>query len=586
MKLKYILFFGLIFFNVFAQKKEIKKIDSLNNLPFEIRLKDAAVLDEIYLKNAEEAAKINYNIGEAKSYSNLSLVYYYQGKYEKDLIFSLRAIHIFEKINDLENLSLEWGELGYRMKKRNLDKAILYMQKAKYIAEKSNLRKPLLSIYNNYGVLKEMKKEYDSALFYYNKGLALKERIKDKVGIPYSLNNIAGVFVLRKQYDEAEINYNKALQIRKEINDTVGIAENYSYLGDMYLFQNECKKAINYYQKSVEITDKYKYFGLSQDSYKKISDCYESLNDDKNALIYFKKHSSLKDSLINQETNAKIAELEIKFDTNEKEKQLLQKQSEVENSRIKVTVAIIFAILASIIGFLFYRQQKLKNKQQHQEFELKSTMAQVENQNKLQEQRLSISRDLHDNIGAQLTFIISSLENTKFGIPNLDVAIERRLEKISDFTRNTIVELRDTIWAMNKADFTMEDLSSRIFNFVEHAQSANHQIQFNFSIDKSLENKSFSSVVGVNLYRTIQEAVNNVMKHADATQIIINTEKLAEGLRIEIKDDGKGFDLNSTDFGNGLLNMNKRIEEINGNFSINSEIGKGTRIRIELENFY
>lgn len=54
----------------------------------------------------------------------------------------------------------------------------------------------------------------------------------------------------------------------------------------------------------------------------------------------------------------------------------------------------------------------------------------------------------------------------------------------------------------------------------------------------------------------------------------------------EIKDDGKGFDLNSTDFGNGLLNMNKRIEEINGNFSINSEIGKGTRIRIELENFY
>ena len=586
MKLKYILFFGLIFFNVFAQKKEIKKIDSLNNLPFEIRLKDAAVLDEIYLKNAEEAAKINYNIGEAKSYSNLSLVYYYQGKYEKDLIFSLRAIHIFEKINDLENLSLEWGELGYRMKKRNLDKAILYMQKAKYIAEKSNLRKPLLSIYNNYGVLKEMKKEYDSALFYYNKGLALKERIKDKVGIPYSLNNIAGVFVLRKQYDEAEINYNKALQIRKEINDTVGIAENYSYLGDMYLFQNECKKAINYYQKSVEITDKYKYFGLSQDSYKKISDCYESLNDDKNALIYFKKHSSLKDSLINQETNAKIAELEIKFDTNEKEKQLLQKQSEVENSRIKVTVAIIFAILASIIGFLFYRQQKLKNKQQHQEFELKSTMAQVENQNKLQEQRLSISRDLHDNIGAQLTFIISSLENTKFGIPNLDVAIERRLEKISDFTRNTIVELRDTIWAMNKADFTMEDLSSRIFNFVEHAQSANHQIQFNFSIDKSLENKSFSSVVGVNLYRTIQEAVNNAMKHADATQIIINTEKLAEGLRIEIKDDGKGFDLNSTDFGNGLLNMNKRIEEINGNFSINSEIGKGTRIRIELENFY
>lgn len=503
--MKSILSFVLIFTLslAFGQKSNHKKIDSINNLPFEVRLKDAAILDKVYLKNAEESAKIHYDLGEAKSYSNLSLVYYYQGKYEKDLAYSLKAIHIFEKLNDLESLSLEWGELGYRMKKRNLEKAIQYMQKSKKIAEKNNLQKPLLSIYNNYGVLKEMKVEYDSALFYYEKGLALKQKINDQVGIPYSLNNIAGVFVLRKQFDKAEENYQKALEIRKKINDTVGIAENYSYLGDLHLMKKDFKKAIGFYQKSTEITDKHKYLGLSQDSYRKISECYENLGEHQKALQNFKKFSALKDSLINQETNSKIAELEVKFDTNEKEKQLLQKQAEVETSRIKFSVAIVFAILASIIGFLFYRQQRLKNKQQHQEFELKSAMAQIESQNKLQEQRLSISRDLHDNIGAQLTFIISSLENTKFGIPNLETAVEKRLDKISDFTRNTIVELRDTIWAMNKADFTMEDLSSRIFNFVEQAQSANQNILFNFSIDENLKNKKFSSVVGVNLYRTI-----------------------------------------------------------------------------------
>lgn len=568
----------------FAQKPKIKKIDSINNLPFEVRLKDASILDKVYLKNAENAAKLNYDLGEAKSYSNSSLVYYYQGKYEKDLSYSLKAIRIFEKIKDLENLSLEWGELGYRMKKRNLEKAIFYMQKAKYIAEKNNLRKPLLSIYNNYGVLKEMKVEYDSALFYYNKGLALKERIKDQVGIPYSLNNIAGVFVLRKQYDQAEDNYKKALEIRKKIKDTVGIAENYSYLGDLYLSKDDCKKAIDFYKNSLEITDKYKYVGLSQDSYKKISECYESLNDYKNALATYKKHAVLNDSILNHETNSKIAELEVKFDTNEKEKQLLQQESEIETSRIKVTVAIVFAILASIIGFLFYRQQRLKNKQQNQQFELKSAMAQIESQNKLQEQRLSISRDLHDNIGAQLTFIISSLENTKFGIPNLETAVEKRLEKISDFTRNTIVELRDTIWAMNKEDFTMEDLSSRIFNFVEQAQSANQNIKFNFSIDEELKRKEFSSVVGVNLYRTIQEAVNNAMKHAEANHIIINAEKFSEGLKIEIKDDGKGFDTENTDLGNGLLNMKKRIEEIGGVLAVISDTGKGTLVNVELQN--
>lgn len=585
--MKSILSFVLIFTLslTFGQKSNRKKIDSINNLPFEVRLKDAAILDKVYLKNAEESAKIHYDLGEAKSYSNLSLVYYYQGKYEKDLSYSLKAIHIFEKLNDLENLSLEWGELGYRMKKRNLEKAIQYMQKSKQIAEKNNLQKPLLSIYNNYGVLKEMKVEYDSALFYYEKGLALKQKINDQVGIPYSLNNIAGVFVLRKQFDKAEENYQKALEIRKKINDTVGIAENYSYLGDLHLMQKDFKKAIGFYQKSTEITDKHKYLGLSQDSYRKISECYENLGEHQNALQNFKKFSALKDSLINQETNSKIAELEVKFDTNEKEKQLLQKQAEVETSRIKFSVAIVFAILASIIGFLFYRQQRLKNKQQHQEFELKSAMAQIESQNKLQEQRLSISRDLHDNIGAQLTFIISSLENTKFGIPNLETAVEKRLDKISDFTRNTIVELRDTIWAMNKADFTMEDLSSRIFNFVEQAQSANQNILFNFSIDENLKNKKFSSVVGVNLYRTIQESVNNAMKYANAHHIVINAEKFQEGLKIEIKDDGKGFDTENVDVGNGLLNMKKRMEEIGGNFSINSEIGKGTSVNVELLKF-
>ena len=585
--MKSILSFVLIFTLslTFGQKSNHKKIDSINNLPFEVRLKDAAILDKVYLKNAEESAKIHYDLGEAKSYSNLSLVYYYQGKYEKDLAYSLKAIHIFEKLNDLESLSLEWGELGYRMKKRNLEKAIQYMQKSKKIAEKNNLQKPLLSIYNNYGVLKEMKVEYDSALFYYEKGLALKQKINDQVGIPYSLNNIAGVFVLRKQFDKAEENYQKALEIRKKINDTVGIAENYSYLGDLHLMQKDFKIAIGFYQKSTEITDKHKYLGLSQDSYRKISECYENLGEHQKALQNFKKFSALKDSLINQETNSKIAELEVKFDTNEKEKQLLQKQAEVETSRIKFSVAIVFAILASIIGFLFYRQQRLKNKQQHQEFELKSAMAQIESQNKLQEQRLSISRDLHDNIGAQLTFIISSLENTKFGIPNLETAVEKRLDKISDFTRNTIVELRDTIWAINKADFAMEDLSSRIFNFVEHAQSANQNILFNFSIDENLKNLKFSSLVGVNLYRTIQESVNNAMKYANAHHIVINAEKFQEGLKIEIKDDGKGFETENVDVGNGLLNMKKRMEEIGGNFSINSEIGKGTSVNVELLKF-
>ena len=77
-------------------------------------------------------------------------------------------------------------------------------------------------------------------------------------------------------------------------------------------------------------------------------------------------------------------------------------------------------------------------------------MAKIETQNKLQEQRLRISRDLHDNIGAQLTFIISSIDNLKFGFTDISEKLGSKLSNISSFTQQTIYELRDTIWAMNK----------------------------------------------------------------------------------------------------------------------------------------
>jgi tetratricopeptide (TPR) repeat protein len=189
----------------------------------------------VYLINASNAKKIKYVKGEAESYSNLSLIYYFQGKYEKDLMYSLKAISLFEKMGNKEKLALEYGELGYRMKKRSIQKAIYYMQKGMQIALDNKLQKPLLSIYNNYGVLKEMQNQLDSALYFYNKGLKIKEQIKDSVGIPYSLNNIAGVYLIRKQFDNAKINYEKALQIRQKIDDKIGISENHSYFGDLYL---------------------------------------------------------------------------------------------------------------------------------------------------------------------------------------------------------------------------------------------------------------------------------------------------------------------------------------------------------------
>ncbi len=210
-------------------------------------------------------------------------------------------------------------------------------------------------------------------------------------------------------------------------------------------------------------------------------------------------------------------------------------------------------------------------------------MARIETQNKLQEQRLRISRDLHDNIGAQLTFIISSIDNLKFGFTDMGEKLGNKLSNISNFTSQTIYELRDTIWAMNKENITFEDLQIRIANFIEHAKNASEKIEFSFNIDNDVEvDHLFSSVEGMNIYRIIQEAINNALKHAAADEIEVNISKEGNQYQIEIIDNGKGFEHNHAEIGNGLNNMKKRAGEMGGELNIISKAHKGTVVLLKL----
>ena len=148
----------------------------------------------------------------------------------------------------------------------------------------------------------------------------------------------------------------------------------------------------------------------------------------------------------------------------------------------------------------------------------------------------------------------------------------------------TIVELRDTIWAMNVNQISFSNLSSRIYNFIEKAKSVKENIQFSFIIPEHLIQKKFSSLVGINLYRTIQEGINNAIKYANADEIAVEVKEFKDFISIEIKDNGIGFNLDQVELGNGLINMQKRIEEIGGNYSLHSTLGNGTTIQIHLKN--
>ena len=573
----------LLFFSMVCSSQTRKSIDSINHIKYEIIVENNAKFCSVFKKNAIHSKKIKYKLGEAESYSNLSLVSFFSGKFEDNFKYSLRAIELYEQLGDTEKLAKEYGEMGFRMNKRNLQKALHYMQKGMKISEQNNYKKPLLSIYNNYGTLKQQQKQLDSALYFFSKCLTIKQSINDSVGIPYSLNNIGEIYLERKQFKDAKELFDQALQIRMALNDQYGIADNLAYLGDLHHAQKNYTEAIKNYNQSLQMSLKFGFTNLLRHNYKMISECYEFSNQSDQALKAYKKHIFYKDSILNTETNSKIAELEVQFETNKKEKQLLEKEIEVKNSRNKLIAVSALALFIGLVGFLIYRQQKLKNKQQEQEFELKSAIAQIEMQNQLQEQRLSISRDLHDNIGAQLTFVISSVDNLKFGNQIGDSKVVHQLTKISDFTKSTIIELRDTIWAMNKNEFSFEDLRSRIFNFIEKAKIAKEDIEFNFKIDDTLSEVRFSSLQGINIYRTIQEAINNAMKYAEAATISVDVEKFDDQIKIVIQDDGIGFDVKTADIGNGIQNMKKRMNDVGATFELISEQNKGTIVTILID---
>ncbi|HYD92203.1 MAG TPA: sensor histidine kinase, partial [Flavobacterium sp.] len=434
-------------------------------------------------------------------------------------------------------------------------------------------------------------KQYDKAIAIYNNTIVVKQNSKDDKGVGIIRNNLAELYLIKKDYKKALENINKAIRIREKIDDKYGLSVSYAILSDIYFQQKKYPKAEEYAQKAVDLAQKIGAKKEHSDALKMLSRAQSANNDITNAYQNYVNAVKIEDSLLNRENFARMAELETKYETEKKEREILQqrtkiaeKQLRIEQQNLIIFAMISIAVIAILIGFVVYNRQKLKTIRLEKEAELKEALRFIETQNKLQEQRLQISRDLHDNIGSQLTFIISSLDNLKYGFDIANDGLKEKLLGIRNFTKDTITELRDTIWAMNKEEITLQDLSTRISNFIENAKAASKGIRFEFDIDSSIpENISFSSLKGINLYRIIQESVNNALKHAQATKIAVSITATGKGYTIKIEDNGNGFNTEDAGLGNGLNNIKKRVAESGGELAVITAPGKGTAIVIHIK---
>lgn len=213
------------------------------------------------------------------------------------------------------------------------------------------------------------------------------------------------------------------------------------------------------------------------------------------------------------------------------------------------------------------------------EFEIQYVVGITENAKRIQQQRLEISRDVHDNIGAQLTFIRSILDELKTSSVPFGETADDKIEDLSNCCNDSISELRNTLWVLNSEVIYLEDLKVKILNFINKAASVKKDLIFNSAFDFS-DPLTLSSKQAVNIFRIVQEVLNNAIKHASASKLLIDVKQQGNLLLIFISDDGVGFNLDAQSEGYGLKNIKARVADINGSLEIHTKTGAGSQFDI------
>jgi len=280
----------------------------------------------------------------------------------------------------------------------------------------------------------------------------------------------------------------------------------------------------------------------------------------------------------------KVTEMDAKYKLVSKENEIARQKANLARESLKVkqrnfylVLLLLLLLLIAIVGIGLYKKQKFEQQKLIEENRLKDEIARKTIENKLQEERLRIARDLHDNIGAQLTFIISSIDNAKYIINSNDTKLTERFSHISDFARNAMTQLRGTIWVLNKPEISIRDLENRILNFIEKAKISDMQVAFKYKINNT-NNYKLTMNQGISIFRILQEAVSNAIKHASASSIVLSVFEKREQVIFSLIDNGHGFLIEEVTLGEGLKNMKERAKSIDANLEIISSPEKGTQL--------
>jgi signal transduction histidine kinase len=580
------------------------------------RIVDIIAKESIKKQDSFSLGKANYFLGDyyfKKLISDSTYNYYFASE------------KIFKKIKNTD----------YQGKALILKSTFLYYYGDLYGAEKNALKTLRLlrnkkitfpqdryEAYNILGVVYSDLKMFDKSLEFHLKALEKASEVdvsfEEHQAKNATLMNIGLVYQYNDYYKLAIINYNKALKDsqtvfiqRKEL--FLGLKQNLIYSkfknGDYCDFPkgsfdllnqiDSINNSILYITLKMDISEYFLAFDETANAKKYVSEAYRlakskklsipqlsclkqlSKIDPKNASKYAAEYFKINDSLqLAERTNRnKFARIEYETEELEIEKANLQTQ------RIYIVYTAV-ALLLLLIAIIIIRYQRSKNRelqynQQQQKANSEIYKLMLDQQQKIEEgkqiEKKRISKELHDGVMGRLTSIRLNLFilSKKTDKETIDKCLHHisEIQNIEKEIRNIAYDLGINIFSDN---INFETVVRNLFAEIE----SHSEIQFILKTDEQIDWEAVHINIKMQIYRVLQEALQNIDKYAQAKNVIINMRKVASDINVIITDDGIGFEKSKIKKGFGLNNMKDRIKTINGKITVRSAVGEGTTINV------
>jgi len=552
-------------------------------------------------------------------------IYHANQEFDKALNYTLKALEISKKNkNDIQKAeALRTLFVIYL----NLDKDTLAVQTAQKALKLTEEIKDTANLSIMYGNLSRLYFEigsFEKSLFYGKKGIAAGKRYNNLKGLLISLNNTAVSSLEVGKLKEAEDIFKELLRLG-EINDIprskvkawvnlinlnirkANKAEFNYYLAQLnkflaenpeapyaksdlrqlpifnankYLYDNNYSEAEAIALKGLATTDDNE---LIQILFNTLTNINYAKRDYAKAQYYQLKSDSIQVILNKEDLTDFEAELSKKYQTEKNENQIKLQQAKLRQKNILNFVLSGGAVALLIILLLFYRNYNHRRKLQQQriteletEKQLLATQSLLKGQ---EEERSRLAKDLHDGLGGLLSGIklqLGAMKGNLILTEENGLAFDKALIKLDE----SIAEMRRVAHNMMPESLLKTGLKQAILDYCE-SLSANQDFTIIcelYGIDEKMNNS-----VEVIFYRIIQELVNNAVKHSGASQILVQLFHDENHFAITVEDNGKGFDLEKTDFMNstGMRSIQSRVNYLKGTIDVKSEPGKGTSIFIE-----